>query len=552
MKRLFIAVLAFAALALALYNVVSPMRKGTLGLDLRASVVTAVRAGGPAARADIRTGDRIHYADLPLYLRIALDYGARAGQTYEVPIERSGSRHIVEVRAEAGDSEFFPIGRYIDLALTILYVFFGYIVMLKAPRTLLSTLLIWMMMVWSLTNGSADYEFTAPDDLSSYLVSGVLLAVLCTIFAALIIRAIAALPVGMPTLRDRLARYAPVLGIVNAIGFWLPPIGLALPIAFSPIIVFPAVVVTFAYGLAAAVVTLVLVQTASLEQRARARWFASTPVVCWFLCVSLLIANVVVIRNATLFIVLYYLLSFALVGPVYATLRHRLVDLDVVLSRSAVFGVVSLALLTAFVGAEWLAGKIADAVVGQGRWQGITTQLLSFGLAIAVGLSVRRVHSQVEGRVNALLFRDRMRKLRLLESFAHEADHIDSRRALLKVAFEAMVESLDTADISIYVSDGRSFACIRTSSPSAPERLDKTDRLILQLLHRPELFLSEVSTLQQWLIVPLTVRAEIIGFLACGVRRDHTAYLPEELRALTTVAHHMATSYALLTDSVPA
>jgi hypothetical protein len=61
-----------------------------------------------------------------------------------------------------------------------------------------------------------------------------------------------------------------------------------------------------------------------------------------------------------------------------------------------------------------------------------------------------------------------------------------------------------------------------------------------------------VSTLHQWLIIPLAVRTEIIGFLACGVRRDHTAYLPEELRALTTVAHHMATSYALLTDSVPA
>ena len=173
-------------------------------------------------------------------------------------------------------------------------------------------------------------------------------------------------------------------------------------------------------------------------------------------------------------------------------------------------------------------------------------------MAIGVGLYVRHLHSQVEGRINALLFGDRMRKLRLLESFAHEADLIDSRRALLNVAFEALVESLDTADISIYISDARSFACIRTSSSSAPERLDKTDRLILQLLHRREPFVSEVPTLQHWLIVPLAVRTEIIGFLACGVKRDHTVYLPEELRALSTIAHHMATSYALLTDSVPA
>jgi len=549
MKRLLVGALAFAALALALYNAVSPERRGSLGMYIQpGGAVTAVVAGGPAARAGIKRGDRIDDYGVPLNLRIA-NLAARAGQSFEVPVERSGARHMIAVRAEAEPLGFFSIGRYIDLALTILYVFFGFIVLLKAARTPLSTLLTWMMMVWALTNGCADYQQTAPDSLSAFFVSSVLLAVLCAIFAAMIVRAIAALPVGMPMLRGRLAKYSPALGIMNAGLFFPEPLAIVLPAASSPIIILPILIVSFAYGLVAAILTLVLVRTASPEQRVRARWFASSLVLCWFLDLSLFVANLF-IGNATLFIVLYYVLSFALVGPVYATLRHRLVDLDVILSRSAVFGVVSLALLTAFVGAEWLASKVADAVVGQGRWHGITTQLLSFGVAIAVGLYVRHLHSHVEGRINALLFRDRMRKLRLLESFAHEADLIDSRRALLNVAFEAMVESLDTADISIYISDGRSFACIRTSNPSAPERLDKTDRLILQLLHRPEPYQSEVPTLRHWLIFRLAVRAEVIGFLACGVKRDHTVYLPEELRALSTIAHHMATSYALLTDSV--
>jgi hypothetical protein len=551
MKRLLVSVLAFAALALALYNTISPDRSGALGLGRQPGGALTPVAGGPAARAGIKRGDRIDYAELPLTLRIALSV-PRAGQSFGIPVERSGARHIIAVRAEAAPLGFFSIGRYIDLALVILYVFFGFIVLLKAPRNTLSTLLVWMMMIWALVTVSADYGFTAPDNLSSYFVGSMLLGMLCTIFAVLIVKAIAALPVGMPTLRGRLARYAPALGIVNGGPLLLPAIAIVLPAVNSPIIYLSASIASFAYGLVATILTLALVQTAAPEQRARARWFVSSLVLCWFLAVSLLLINFAFIKNSTLFIALYYLLNFALVGTVYATLRHRLVDLDVVLSRSAVFGVVSLALLTAFVGAEWLGGKIADAVVGQGRWHGITTQLLSFTVAIGVGLYVRHLHSQVEARINALLFRDRMRKLRLLESFAHEADLIDSRSALLNVAFEALVESLDTADISIYISDGRSFACIRTSSSSAPERLDKTDRLILQLLHRREPSVSEVPTLQHWLIVPLAVRAEVIGFLACGVKRDHTVYLPEELRALSTIAQHMATSYALLTDSVPA
>lgn len=206
MKRLLVVALAFAALALALYNAVSPERKVALGLDLRqrgSAATTVVLAGGPAARAGMRQGDRIDYADVPLNLRIALaaSNGPRAGQTFEIPVERSGVRHIIAVRANAAPFGFFSIGRYIDLALTLLYVFFGFIVMLKAPRTMLSALLIWMMMVWALANGSADYGVTAPDDLSSYFVGSVLVAVLCTIFAVLIIKAIAALPVGMPMLR---------------------------------------------------------------------------------------------------------------------------------------------------------------------------------------------------------------------------------------------------------------------------------------------------------------------------------------------------------------
>ena len=74
-------------------------------------------------------------------------------------------------RTSGGRSPWFlSIGRYIDLGLVILYVFFGFIVLLKAPRNTLSTLLVWMMMIWALVTVSADYGFTAPDNLSSYFV----------------------------------------------------------------------------------------------------------------------------------------------------------------------------------------------------------------------------------------------------------------------------------------------------------------------------------------------------------------------------------------------
>ncbi len=565
-KRSLIAFVAAIALGFACYNVVAPLRIGTLGLSMayrNGAAVAVVAPGGPAARAGIRNGDVFSFAQASLATRAAAVhiYGSileRSGTVYAVPLIRSGVTSVVDVTAQPGGTALDPTSatayaRYVDFGLAVLYLLFAGIIFFKASRSELSELLVALMVMFTLINSLSDYQWTAPNTVSGYIVGSIVQYAGNVVTAALVFTIVATLPSELAGLRRWIRLCAIPLGILSFGGADFSSVFAPFSIALlAPPVLEGGAVIAGIVGVFGAVASIALVHTTAPEERVRARWFASTLVVCWFLGFTLYTLNSTFFGNAMLNTVQYYVISFSMVGPVYATLRHRLVDLDVVISRSAVFAFVSLMLVAAFVAAEWIAENIASALVGNGHWHGVTTQALSFAAAIAIGLSARSVHAGVERRVNALVFRDRARRLALLEAFAHEADLVDSTDVLLKLAYESLLQSMETADVALYISDGAGFACVRTSSMAAPERLDKSDRLVLRLLYRPEPFVSDRTSLHGWLIVPLMVRADVTGFLACGTKRDHTAYLNDEIRVLETVSHHVATSYALLRGSARA
>lgn len=89
------------------------------------------------------------------------------------------------------------------------------------------------------------------------------------------------------------------------------------------------------------------------------------------------------------------------VGPAlltYAVLSRRIVDLGFVLNRAAVYSVVSLVLLGCFILTEWaLAGALSDA-------NRTTNVAAAAAIAIALGLSMRFVHTRVDKIVDRIFF----------------------------------------------------------------------------------------------------------------------------------------------------
>jgi GAF domain len=539
--RVAVVLISIGCVFWAVYNAVTPDRF-TIGMfalqsdGAHARLIVAAPSPGPM---QVHDGDELDVRATTVGDRIGYFGSAVTGSTIHVPLIRNGQAVTVAVVVPPG---IVPPPRWIDLVLTILEAGFGIVVMIRAGTLPLARMVVWLAIVEQLGTVVTDFQYTAPlPQLSFYVGSwGGVFFEAATSFVA--VWAAALLP-GVRLKRTLLfAVVLAVLSFLTAVEF---PV-FAVPFPLVPTVWLNGLyAASFAVCLALAVAVAAMAQAAPADQRMRSMWFVST-LVGWFVGAALGAANSYLLNNSvSLFWTSYLLQSFTLLGPIYATLRHRILDLNFVITRSAIFAMLSVSMLGSFAAAEWGFGKLTDALIAGGFWKGVVAQLLSFSAAIVIGLYLRSVHGHLENWVNGILFRERIRKLALLESFARESDLLQTRSELLNVTYEALVDAIDADEVAVYIANDGALVCAHGSGKE-PERLERSDRVVLQLLERQRPFVSEVPSLRDWLVIPLAVRREIVGAIACAPKRDHTAYLPDELRTLIDVAQHVATSYALL------
>lgn len=544
--------LALIALALAIYNVAARPTNGRLGLRLQwrsGAVHALVRPNGPAAQAGIRNGDTIAYGTTPLASRIAAAFYPRAHQSYPFAIIRGGERNVVNVTAIV-DTESSPYGVIADLVLAFVYVTLCFIVIARAPPSILSTALEWMLVLQALINSTTDFQYTAPNVFLSYFVGLVAQTLFAFAFYTLVVYAVGSFANPEVALRTRFARLAPALAFPMLGDYLVPALAVPLPVVSMPAVSNALYSVTIVYGLAVGAFLLVLPRKVPPAERLRLRWFVSTIALCAYITFSLYTLNDAFIGDSGIRTVLTYVIAFALVGPVYATLRHSLIDIDLVISRSTVYAALSIVVVTAFLSAEWLTNTVGYQIFGRGRWSATVAQLISFFIAICVGLGMRSLHVRVESLVNGILFRDRDRKLRLLQDLGRAADAADSRAELIALTIERVREALESEDGALYVRDGSSFVCKQAFGVRAPDRLSSSEPALDAILLERAPGVLKTGAWRGWLAVPLAVRMEIVGLIFCGPKHDRTEYSPDELCALDAAAHRIGTSHALLATTV--
>ncbi|MBV8637331.1 MAG: hypothetical protein JO322_04550 [Candidatus Eremiobacteraeota bacterium] len=541
--RVIVILCGIGCVILAVYNVATPDRFYITPLRLGAGTpgTLVVEPGSPAAKAGLWSGAVVDLPATSFTDRMHLFASAPTGSRILVPVRSLGRSVAVDIpRSNSAPN------RYFDLFIVSLVAIFSALVMFRAGQRPLARAVVWLAVAFELASVSADYWWTAPTVEFSFYVGVVMQVALGAVIATIELVAVALLPAGLPRVRRALLISAPFIATLSVLD---PSVFHAIVNVVAPNVpgawIAAISIFSLALNLAMMGLTFAIAESAGQEHRMRALWFTSTISFCWFLGSALGSVNTLWLPYPWLFWVSYFMLSSTLLGPIYATLRHHIVDLNFVISRSAVYGAISLLLLVCFVSVEWLSGKITDSMVGKGFWNGVAAQVLSFAVAIGFGLSLRGVHARVESRVNEVVFRERIKKLRLLESFVQESDLVPTRAELLKVTYEAVTSSIDADEIAVYIDDGGTF--VRThGSEDAPAQLTRSDRVTLQAVERRRPFVSEVPSLHDWYIVPMAVHGTVVGLIACGVKRDRTAYLPDESRVLSDVAQHVATSYALL------
>jgi hypothetical protein len=230
------------------------------------------------------------------------------------------------------------------------------------------------------------------------------------------------------------------------------------------------------------------------------------------------------------------------VALTYAALSRRLIDVGFFLNRAAVFTIVSAIVIGAFVLVE---SSVSEWLVTVGH---TASTLISMGLALGLGLSLRFIHGYVDQFVDRVFFRKRHEDEAALRRFAHESSYITDRSTLLERAVREIKDHTDAAEATILVKDGAAGYSTGIAD-GARTIASKNDPGILALRawHKPvDLGSIEDTVLRGEFAFPMVSRGTLVGVLVCGAKSSGENYAPDESDALLALAHGVGTALDVL------
>jgi hypothetical protein len=231
----------------------------------------------------------------------------------------------------------------------------------------------------------------------------------------------------------------------------------------------------------------------------------------------------------------------------YAVLKHRVLDVNFVLNRALVYGILSVFVIAFVSLLDWLAGHV---IAGERFATGV-----ELVLTIAVGFLLDRINRAVSNAVDLIFFRDRRAAEDYLRRAARALPYATEESAVSESLVQVPVDALVLSAAALYRrgNDGERFEGIATSSNTevAPFGFDR-NHLLVRMLQSGEqrVWLDELrghldreQAKHYVLAVPVTVRHELVSFTLYGPHRNGSQLDPEEVDLLEDLAREASRAY---------
>ncbi|HEY4127181.1 MAG TPA: hypothetical protein VGN70_03965 [Gammaproteobacteria bacterium] len=487
----------------------------------------------------LRDRDRIDVASMDLDARAALGIAAHlgrvpVGKVYTLPVIRDGAILQAPIAAQ-------PVPRHLMIMSFDSAVGFTWTLL-----AVISLLLIWRgrsPAAWGMALWSAGYVLgVANRDVHLDGTAGVMLQTICIVFYTLA-RA------GFYLMADALvARHlAPRTRLLFRLGFWtLLLIGggthlaglLLFCLAGSTTMLAPAYSLVFSWiYLIPFAMLLTGYRTADTTERARLRWVLASTLA---ITVSVTFTNLMPdgllsnwIQISGFFV--------AATGIAYALLRHRVVDVSIVVDRALVYGAVTALVVGIVAAMNSLALKLA-LPPGAG-W------LLQVIVPLSLGITLGRVRRVLDQVVEQVFFRRKYQAEKALQTFARHAGHIQDAPKLLDASVREIARHLGAPAVAIYSAENNGYRRMKQAGRTRfPELLDADDAALVALRADQEAvdlarFKSELG--DDGYVFPMMVLGKLRGFIVCR-NRPHERYASDERKLLTEVAWDVGAAWRIL------
>jgi len=234
----------------------------------------------------------------------------------------------------------------------------------------------------------------------------------------------------------------------------------------------------------------------------------------------------------------------------YAIARHRLMDIDIVVSKGiAYLGGLVLLVLPAFLLSIGMQ-RLAFGEVHSDLSAGLLMLLVSMAVLFPV------VRSRAEARIERSLFPQKQASRQALAAFARSVIRILDRERLIRECCDKLHEVFSLERLALFVLDDtrgsieleRALGTPPSSSSFAADHAlsrwlsNHTDTILRDELEQGRLgpvatILVDVCRVNNWeVVVPLATGNVVRGFIALGPRRDLQAFTTGDLDLLSSVA----------------
>jgi len=231
----------------------------------------------------------------------------------------------------------------------------------------------------------------------------------------------------------------------------------------------------------------------------------------------------------------------------YAVFRLRVLDVNFVLNRALVYGLLSLGVIAFISVLDWFFSR----VLAIGRFA-IGVELLA---TVGVGFLLDRVNRVTENFVESVFFCRRRLAERHLRRAASALAYATDEAAIIDGLVQVPVDALELAAAALYrrSAGGARYEGVATARQTqfAPPGFDANALLVRMLLADESIvWLDEVrshldaeNAAVYTLAVPVTVRHELVSFTLYGAHANGAQLDPDEVEMLRELAREAARAY---------
>lgn len=275
-------------------------------------------------------------------------------------------------------------------------------------------------------------------------------------------------------------------------------------------------------------------RTAAEAERPRLRWMSWSSVV---MVLGILLSNAPLLgfTASDLVEILAYFIAFS--GLLYSVLRHRVVDMSIVINRAIVYSVT----LTIVVGIFTLLESFLEKLALSQQ----ESLVLELAVPLIVGLSLEALRKRLERLSERLLFRQKFNDERALRAFARQCAFIEHPDHLLEQTLRELHAHTRTPAAAVYWQEqGRYRRLASSGAPMYPLHADVDDRAFVSL--RAERQESDLEGLHSelggdGLLLPMTVRGDLLGAVVTA-NRPGEHYPQDERELLAHLVHEVGSA----------